>query len=205
MAEQVPKGVDEWWTDDEWWRWLPNLFGVPRRFTGGFYLALGASLLLLVASIWPQGGYSPSVAVQAFTAGAIIWYTFFTYRAAQGQEQTRLHTEPYFSLGQVPKAGLKIFNRSERDVYLRVQSLVYADEEIVRTEAFTTHLGPHDQATAASRLEEELLEEDQWDVEAGRRTLEFSASQVHVRSWVNWRDDLGERGIIGPRTYSSRL
>lgn len=202
MSDQRPTGADVWWTDDEWWRRIPKALRVPRRFTGAFWIAVGVTGLIggAAAGTPPWGPYSPIVAIQALTATAIVWYTFFTYRAAQSAEPTRIHVDPAFHLGQSPSAGIEVHNRSERDVEARVWGDIYGDDDQIKQIDSRRRLSPYDDHSILVRLEEIVAERDGYgDVS------EFSVDRLEVEAWVNWRDDIGERGTIGPRNFSSAL
>src|SRR2546422_10789018 len=67
----------------------------PRKYRSGWGLACAFSILSATLATIPNirsGAYDPHLAILTLTLIAIIWYTYFTYRAVNPYTPTYLRT-----------------------------------------------------------------------------------------------------------------
>lgn len=189
------------WSDDEWWRLLPKCARVPRRMSKAFYLAVAANVFIGVAAVGPTpwGPYSPAVAVTAITGAAVIWYTFFTYRAANAKEETDLLLVDATFNRESQIVEINVRNPTRRTVQARFFLEIWVDGE--QQDVLDYYCGedplifyPGEEKSLSSTTNVETEWDDYGDVVIRSREL-------LVRAYTCWRDDLGEIGTAGPWHY----
>jgi hypothetical protein len=176
----------------------------PRRFRPAWALAWVASLTGVSLAIGPNWGgkYDPSLAVLTATLIAVVWYTYFTYRALHRQDPTLLIAEVSGLVNPIRlDLRLELTNHCPRRLVARPYLEVWIDGQPLPLDAFYTAqedlvLDPHHEFGRDFNFP--------LTPPAAVATVQHDW-HVHVRLTVFWADDLQECGKAGPYCYYAEL
>jgi hypothetical protein len=170
-----------------------------------------ASIIGLVLAVGPNWGrsYDPSIAILTATYVAIVWYTYVTYRAVHRDEMTRL-TISASRASSTREILLMIKNpTTERRITVRIFGELWRHGERQSLGVNADTLGGEPLVLSPGREFANLIEIDPAigvpgsplgpAVQLGEP--EFALLRVEV----DWEDDLGAAGRLGPDTWSIRV
>jgi len=176
----------------------------PRRFIPAWALAWTASIAGVLLAIGPKwrGTYDPSLAVLTATLIAVVWYTYFSYRALHRQDPTLLVAEVQGLVNPIRlDLNVELTNHSPRRIVVRPYLEIWVDGSPHALDAFYTAredlpLDPHHVFTRGFNIPLEPPPKPA----GGPHDW-----HVHVRLTVFWADDLKETGRVGPYSYYAEL
>jgi len=171
-------------------------------------LASIASVLLAIApSLFSaHASYSPQLAVLTATLIAVIWYTYFTFLAVHREEGGLvvydLHYDPSDN-----SIDLKLKNPTRRTVVAYAHMRVFLDDTEIENlpPGFTgspirlTPLRDASRHADLPKLIEMLGPQDS----SGYPPPRFSHTRAVIT--IDWTDELGGSGRVGPDTYAGNL
>jgi hypothetical protein len=167
-----------------------------RRFRLPLAIAWGASVTGVGLAVAPwffgPSNYDPGVAVLTATLVAVIWYTYFTYKAVHREEPTWISLELASNSGSLLA---EISNPTARTVDVHPKLEVWIGGEVVNVSPLHwgkhgewIRLGPHETFVGSSNVLKKKP-----DGSSDRSAL--------VRITVAWTDDLGDEYETDPKHW----
>lgn len=181
-------------------RHLPKRALLPRkRFRPAFYIAWASScasvLLAAAPALWGQTKYDPTLAVLTATLIALVWYTYFTFKAVNNEPPTMLDFG--FSYQRHPATfSLSIQNQRHHHVACVVAFSVYSTNG-------DWQLPPPYTGQQADQfvLKPGEAFHGSLPVETLLNSLPPNSRTVLVTARATWNDETGDDGIGGPKSW----
>ena len=183
---------------------LPRKSLLPRkRFRRAFYTAWASSIAAVVFAVAPafsgSAEYDAALAVLTATLVSLIWYTYFTYQAVNNSPPTMLD----FGLGyQSRPATLSLSIQNQRHHHVTC---------IISFQIFTQNGIWPIPAPYTGRTDDEFLLKPgeafhgKLDVADLVSSLPLTRRSVVVTARGTWKDETGEDGIAGPKSWALGL
>jgi hypothetical protein len=174
-------------------------------------IAVLATVLAVVLSVAPvlsdsPARYSPQLAVLTATLIAVVWYTYFTFRAVHREEAGLVVYDLHYTPSD-HSIDLKLENPTRRTVVAHAHTQVFLDDTEVEDlpPEFTGHpirltplRTPSHHLDLPKLIEMRLPQDD-----SGYPPPRFSRIRAVIT--ISWTDDLGGTGFVGPETYAGSL
>lgn len=177
----------------------------PKRFRVAWGIAWTASILAAAVAIGPNigGPLHQELVVLTLTLIAVIWYTYFTFRAVNREPPSYLKTGLQIKGG--PEAVVvrpHIHNPTVRTIHARVWLDLWLDHQQLLGPPFyageeEVTLGPDEGFAGFVELRDELKHVERDDYGDFRPT----GQKLKARLQVRWTDDLEETGVTPPKHW----
>jgi len=183
----------------------------PKRHRSALLLAWLFTLTAVGLAVGPNaaGAYDAQLAIYTATLIALIWYTYFTYRAVNAYTLTIVRTGlsgkvAVNAIVLTPHVENDSPNRADVRIRLEVwiDSLAYPMDEFYSA-AISLPLDPRSGFDGAVRLDGPPFPAPTTTPPPYNEPA-AAYRQCRVRLTVYWRDQYGETGLTGPRHFRAQ-
>lgn len=177
-----------------------------KRFRKACLLSWAVTLLALGLAMVPNivDEFNPTLVILTLTLIAIVWYTYFTYRAVNREESTIIQIGLFEVQGDATSVVIRprVRNLTKRTVQIRPKLEIWVDKKPVPQSEFLSGndlgtRGPYDEWIGNVPIDSTIMspkQDSSGEMIAARKT-------ILIRFSLDWSDDLGEAGSNGPEHW----